>query len=201
MEKHYSLTETAGLIRKALKESFPDTKFSITTKRYTGGSNITISFTNGPLTKDVQAVCSAFEGAGFDGSTDSTYYNKARSFRGELVTFNRGYVFVTREITERVLQMAAYRVHKETKLPLLTLTGDWKLLNGEYQVPFGYLKDTDVIAHANPKSTPSSEWYSQLVHQVSWNMATPHMRGQTDLPIIIDPLLDTLKSDSTIAPN
>jgi hypothetical protein len=199
MDKHYSLTETAGLIRKALKESFPDTKFSVTTKRYTGGSSISIFYTNGPLTKDVSAIAKLFEGAGFDGMTDSTYFYKACSFRGELATFNYGYVFVSRSVCDAVLQIAAYRVHKETKLPLLTLKNG-SFINGEYQTEFSYMKELDVFAR-DEGPAKSGEWYAQLVMQVAWNTATPHKRGETELPQVVDIRLRELNVDSVASVN
>ncbi len=199
MEKHYSLTETASLIRKALKESFPDTKFSVTTKRYTGGSSISIFYANGPLTKDVTAIARLFEGAGFDGMTDSTYFNKACSFHGELVTFNYGYVLVSRFMSDALLQIAAYRVHKETKLPLLTLKNS-SFVDGEYQTEFSYMKELDVFAR-DEGPTRNGEWYAQLVMQVAWNTATPHKRGKTELPQVVDIRLRELNVDSAASVN
>ena len=199
MDKHYSLTETAGLIRKALKEAFPDTKFSVTTKRYAGGSSITVSYTDGPLTKTVDAIIGSFEGIGFDGTTDSTVYYKARSFRGEQATFNYGYISVTRSVSDVLLQIAAYRVHKETKLPLLTVKNN-SFIGGEYSTAFFYDKDLDVFTRGED-SACSGEWYSQLVMQVAWNTAPPHKRGHTCLPTVIDPLLHELKYDSSVVSN
>jgi hypothetical protein len=197
METHYSLTQTAGLIRKALKDSFPDTKFSVSTKRYTGGSRITVMYANGPLTKDVGAVAKLFEGAGFDGMTDSTYFNKACSFRGELATFNHGYVFVDRIVTDEIMQIAAYRVHKATKLPLLTFK-DGSFIDGEYQTEFSYMKELEVFTHGLLRD---GEWYSQLVCQVAWNTTTPHKRGETELPKVVDAMLHKLKTDPSVAVN
>jgi len=197
MEKHYSLPETANLIRKALKEAYPDTKFSVTSKRYSGGSSITISYADGPLSKDVQAITRLFEGKGFDGMTDSTYLLKAKAFRGELVTFNHGYVSVTRDVSDAVLQIAAYRVHKETKLPLLPFK-DGQFIDGEYQTNFSYVKELDRIVHGVLRD---GEWYSQLVYAVARNTATPHKRGQTELPQVVDARLDGLKADSSVVNN
>jgi hypothetical protein len=196
MEKHYSLTETANLIRKALRGAFPDVKFSVTTKRYTGGSSISVSYNNGPRTKDVYTIAHLFEGAGFDGMTDSTYFHKPKAFQGELVTFNYGFVHVTRHLDDAALQIAAYRVHKETKLPLLTFK-EGRFMDGNYQVQFSYLREQDVIA---PGQSPL-ELYSELVYEVARNIVTPHQRGQTELPQLVDARLDELKADSSAAAN
>lgn len=196
METHYSRIQTAGLIRKALKDVFPDTTFSVSTKQYTGGSSITISYANGPLTKDVEAVVKPFEGASFDGFSDSTHFNKARLFRGEMVSFNYGFVFVQRTVTDELMQVAAYRAHKETKLPLLTFK-DGGFIDGEYPVPFSYSQELDTILHGPTQGCAGGEWYSQLVHQISWGTATPHKHGETELPQLVDALLSELVPDSS----
>lgn len=52
--KHYvSTVETAKLIRKQLARRFPGIKFAVRSKTYSGGSGITVQWTDGPLTKQV----------------------------------------------------------------------------------------------------------------------------------------------------
>lgn len=201
MEKHYSRTETANLIRKALKESFPDTKFSVTSKSYSGGSSINVSYTDGPLSKDVKAIVDLFEGAGFDGMTDYKYFHKARTFRGELTSFNYGFVFVERNVSPSLLVAAAKRVANETGLPQLTLTDNHYFSDGEYQVEFTYFPENDVIAHGKSQRIAGGEWYSQFVYQVANNTTTPHKVGKTELPQIIDKRLEDLKITETVAVN
>jgi hypothetical protein len=65
--------EQAKIIRKALKASFVGTKFSVRISRYSGGSSINVTWTDGPTQKDVQTITSAYDGGGFDGMTDSSY--------------------------------------------------------------------------------------------------------------------------------
>lgn len=53
--------ERAKAIRKELKESFPATKFSVRTKKYSGGSSISISWTDFPTVDEVKKVSFKYE--------------------------------------------------------------------------------------------------------------------------------------------
>jgi hypothetical protein len=70
---YLSTTETAKLIRAAIKKAFPRVKFSVRSDSYSGGSSIRVDWTDGPTTKQVNAIASQYEGAGFDGSIDLKY--------------------------------------------------------------------------------------------------------------------------------
>ena len=76
-EKIYmGVTDTARLIRKALKSAFPNTKFSVRSDKYSGGASIRVNYNGaggGPLSEDVESVTDFFKGAGFDGSIDMKY--------------------------------------------------------------------------------------------------------------------------------
>lgn len=69
-----STNDTAKMIRQTLKNSFPATKFSVRGHKYAGGSSINIYWTDGPLQKDVDSIVKLYEGASFDGMTDSKTY-------------------------------------------------------------------------------------------------------------------------------
>lgn len=75
--RHISRTETAKIIRKALKREFPNTKFSVRSESYSGGGSITTQWVDGPTEKQVEAVIGAYEGKGFDGMVDLSYYYDA----------------------------------------------------------------------------------------------------------------------------
>ncbi len=70
---YLSCAETAKLIRAALKKAFPGIKFSVKSKTYSGGASITVGWTDGPRTDDVNKVIKPFEGGGFDGMIDMAY--------------------------------------------------------------------------------------------------------------------------------
>jgi hypothetical protein len=75
MEKvYFSTTETAKLIRKELKHYFSAVKFSVRSNSYSGGSSISVNWVDGPTESAVDAIVKRFEGASFDGMTDSKSY-------------------------------------------------------------------------------------------------------------------------------
>lgn len=66
--------DIATLIRSALKRTFPGTAFSVTTKTYSGGGSVDVSWEDGPTHKQVEEVVDRFETKGFDGMIDLAYY-------------------------------------------------------------------------------------------------------------------------------
>jgi hypothetical protein len=62
--------DTAKLIRAKVKTVFPNIKFSVKISRYSGGSSIDINWTDGPTTKQVDAVLEEYRGDYFDGMID-----------------------------------------------------------------------------------------------------------------------------------
>ena len=73
MSDYLSCAETAKLVRGALKKAFPGVKFSVRSSTYAGGASMRVGWTDGPKTKDVEAVVSAYKGGGFDGMIDLKY--------------------------------------------------------------------------------------------------------------------------------
>jgi hypothetical protein len=57
-----------------LKKAFPGVKFSVRSSVYSGGASIDVSYTDGPTTDAVDAVCNQFKGANFDGMIDMKSY-------------------------------------------------------------------------------------------------------------------------------
>lgn len=72
---YLSCAETAKLVRQALARSFPGVKFSVRSSNYAGGASIGVRWTDGPLTRAVEAVAKQYEGADFDGSIDLKTYS------------------------------------------------------------------------------------------------------------------------------
>jgi conjugative element/phage-associated large polyvalent protein len=84
--KYIDTKDTAKLIRLALAESFPGVKFSVRIDRYSMGSSIDISWTDGPTTKAVDAVVHTFKGDYYDCQSD--YHGSAyHTLDGEPVHF------------------------------------------------------------------------------------------------------------------
>lgn len=103
MTTYISTADTAKLIRKALKESFPGVKFSVRSSVYSGGSSINVGWIDGPTSKMVEAVAKNFQGSYFDGSIDykgSTY----AMIDGEQVRFGADFVFCERKTTRAFLE-------------------------------------------------------------------------------------------------
>jgi len=100
MSRLISTNDTAKLIRKALKDNFPDTKFGVRSKKYSGGSSITVSYTDGPPYKAVKKVAERFEGASFDGMRDLKEYKTHVDENGEMVHYGPDFVFVNRDYSD-----------------------------------------------------------------------------------------------------
>lgn len=89
--RYYSVAETAKCIRVVLKKAFPAVKFSVTSKTYSGGGSVRVSWTDGPTTKAVDAITAVFSGQGFDGMIDMAYNIEAWVLNGAIVgTRSRG---------------------------------------------------------------------------------------------------------------
>lgn len=138
--KHISCTDTAKLIRKALKRRFPRTKFSVTSKTYSGGASIDVKWTDGPTEDLVRSVTGAYAGGRFDGmidlaysvyswlmpdgtatlaksngtvssgGTDDSEQYLQPSFKSELVRFGADYVFTERSYSPEFYRRAADKV-------------------------------------------------------------------------------------------
>lgn len=87
MSEYISVTETAKLIRVALKKKFPETKFSVKSSKYAGGASIDVSYMDGPLAKAVEAIAKPFAGGGFDGMIDMAYSKSSFMLADGTVTF------------------------------------------------------------------------------------------------------------------
>jgi len=74
MKNYLSTKESAALLRKQLRASFPGVKFSVRMSRGTAYGNVHVEWTGGPSLDEVDAVTRPFEGASFDGMTDSMEY-------------------------------------------------------------------------------------------------------------------------------
>lgn len=119
MEKNYlTCADTAKLLRTALKNAFPGVKFSVRSDTYSGGASIRVRWTDGPFTKDVDAIAQRYAGATFDGSIDlKEYHTDLVHFEGEemprLVRFGSDFVFTDRDISpdyEALLTVEAQKI-------------------------------------------------------------------------------------------
>ena len=68
-------TDLAKLVRCALKTEFPQTKFAVSCKSYSGGSSISVHWDNGPTVRQVDRIVSRYETKSFDGMIDLAHYS------------------------------------------------------------------------------------------------------------------------------
>jgi DNA polymerase III alpha subunit (gram-positive type) len=109
MATYINCTETAKLIRKALKENFPGTKFSV--KKSAGGSSVYVRWTDGPAETKVSKVVKFFEGATFDCTVDLKSYVSVE-IDGEEVQFGADYVICQREMTRAFVEAIMRQYNK-----------------------------------------------------------------------------------------
>jgi Large polyvalent protein associated domain 29 len=65
--------EAAKLLRCQLRKRFPGVKFSVRSDRYSMGSHIELSWTDGPSKREVEAIARTYSGTRFESRDDSTY--------------------------------------------------------------------------------------------------------------------------------
>lgn len=75
MSEYLDTADAAKMIRQILKRQYPGVKFSVRIQRYSGGSSIDVSWTDGPTAAAVDALVKPFAGRGFDGMIDMQYSN------------------------------------------------------------------------------------------------------------------------------
>lgn len=71
--RQYTVKETAQEIRAALRREFPGVKFSLRMTRGTGYGWMSLSYTDGPVTRAVDSITAGFRSSYFDGMDDSTH--------------------------------------------------------------------------------------------------------------------------------
>jgi hypothetical protein len=102
---YISCVDTAKMIRKALKEAFPEIKFSVVSSQYSGGASIDVRWIDGPNTSQVKAVAGKYSGAYFDGMQDYKGYTRSM-IDGIEVSFGANFVFCNREYSDAAKQKA-----------------------------------------------------------------------------------------------
>ncbi len=104
MGTYLSVTDTAKLVRAALKTAFPGTKFSVRSDKYAGGASIDVTWTDGPFEKDVEKITQRYQACDFDGMQDLRTYRPSTlvAFGGEVedVQFGAHYVQTHRKLSD-----------------------------------------------------------------------------------------------------
>jgi hypothetical protein len=143
--RYISTKDTAKLIRQALKEAFPEIKFSVTSKSYSGGSSIDVSWTEGPSGKQVDAIAKKFQGGSFDGMTDCKGY-LSHLLNGEPVQFGGDFVFTSRSIPREKIEAAGV-IFAKAEAGHTDRKGGWVVLATKIGMDYGQAWKLSDYAH------------------------------------------------------
>lgn len=89
----------ASLIRKELKEKFPNIKFNVRSENYTGGNSVNIEYTDEIPEAEIEKVVEKYKDGYFDGMTDMYEYKETEDNHPRAK-----YVFVRRNMSEEAKQ-------------------------------------------------------------------------------------------------
>jgi hypothetical protein len=102
--RYIDAAEVAKLVRSELKSAYPNTKFSVKTSRYSGGSSIRVHWIDGPTTKEVEKIVGYMHGASFDGMIDlQSYHDTTDPKTGEIIHYGNNYIFCERDYSKNAL--------------------------------------------------------------------------------------------------
>lgn len=122
MTKYISCSDTAKLVRKALKANFPAIKFSVRSDTYAGGASIRVSWVDGPAAPAVERVTRFFSGSTFDSSIDLKSYVETE-WEGEKVHFGADYVFCNRNMSREFVTAVTSQFCKRFGIEMLEVVG------------------------------------------------------------------------------
>lgn len=112
---YLSCAETAKVVRASLKESFPGVKFSVKSSTYAGGASITVRWTDGPTTKQVDAVIGHLESSYFDGMIDykgSVHHMTTTADGFQKVSMGADFIHTSREYSDAAIERAIGAVYR-----------------------------------------------------------------------------------------
>ena len=99
MRELSTAAQTAKAIRKELKLAFPNIKFSVSSKNYSGGNSVDVCWVNGPTYDSVKKIVEKYQYGTVDGMTDGYNYDCVRKDIPQVK-----YTYSIREITEEVFE-------------------------------------------------------------------------------------------------
>jgi len=118
--EYVSVANTAKLVRAALKQAFPGITFSVTSKSYSMGASITVTWVDGPTTDAVDAITAGYRGKGPMDLTDysPTVYH---TVNGRHIHYGADYIHTTREYSVEFAQRVADEMADRYGLPWITV--------------------------------------------------------------------------------
>lgn len=126
-----STAETAKLVRAALKHAFPGQAFSVRSRNYAGGSSIDVEWTDGPTSKEVDAVTNGFEGAQMEGVDDYKGYKKPVVIDGQLTRMGTDWVSSRRNLSYDLLLECAEAIAEKYGCPMPEVTRSFYTYGGK----------------------------------------------------------------------
>lgn len=173
MTRYISSTDTAKMIRQAIAEKFPEVKFNVRTRKYSGGASVDVSWTDGPTEKEVDEIAGQFKGATFDGMIDLKSY--VTSYRnGEEVHFGADYVFCTRHYSDYALIMA-----------LNEYRAMWGGTDGQF-IPAHESGRFTITAHVVFEEYQNQERYNLILHRKSYHQAAVVVAQPADIDTMLE---------------
>lgn len=115
-----SHAETAKRIREELKKEFPNIKFTVRSRSFSMGDDVTIDYTNGVPRKQVEAIVNKYQEGHFDGMTDMYEYSNSREDIPQVK-----YVMVDREYTPEVLEETKKSIAQEFGISDISNEQEW----------------------------------------------------------------------------
>jgi Large polyvalent protein associated domain 29 len=76
-DKQSQYARAAANLRKELSLAFPSVKFSVTSKSYTGGDSVSVTWFDGPTSEEVDRIANKYQEGRFDGMVDSYDYDRS----------------------------------------------------------------------------------------------------------------------------
>lgn len=99
MSREYSTTETAKIVRRVLKGTFPATTFSVKSR----SSAIDVSWTDGPARREVDHVVGHFRAGNFNGMEDSYTYDSDSPYANLYIFTDRRQTLETWQAVQAIL--------------------------------------------------------------------------------------------------
>ena len=112
MTKYLSCVETAKMLRTALKQAFPDVRFTVKSSVYSMGASIVVGWVDGPCAELVDGLAGLFGGSSFDGMDDRRL-TKTHLFKGETVRLGADSVRTSRHNSDAAIAKAIARVMRK----------------------------------------------------------------------------------------
>ena len=181
MGDYISVTDTAKRVKADLKKAFPQIRFSVRSKKYSGGSSIDVDWTAGPTEKQVEGVAGKYHGAEFDGMID------LKSRTG--APYANDYIFFQRDMPDVVVSAVmrdmreAYGIPAEYENPDRGLDEKTQeLLRAVYHRPIFTLREA---ARAHLGQTDLSDGYDPVIHAPRAGIAPAERETQAAPPPVV----------------